>query len=253
MTAPEYQEVLQCTFAKPPLQQPQLSTLKQSQLSGDLQLVVADRPPSRASTSSESDRPASRASNFGQTKTVNGLERWDDKYVKLLISCYSDHKHLFGKGKTTKRDIFGKIAYSFNEQCDVMVTGDQCMRKWIKLESKFKEIEDHNNHTGNDKKTMKFHEELSECLGSDRKVTPVLTLESANNGTEQSDSEDESSDAARAKVKRPPRKRKSHSSATEMLSFMKDYTAKREKVEEEKVRLMREMQEEKKTFFFTDG
>ncbi len=92
--------------------------------------------------------------NSGQTDTVNGLERWDDKNVKLLISCYSDHKHLFGKGKTTKRDIFGKIVYSFNIQCIVMVTGDQCMSTWTKLESKFKEIEDHNNQTGNDKKTM---------------------------------------------------------------------------------------------------
>lgn len=224
MTASEYQEMLQCTFGTAPLQQPQLFTLEQSQLFGDLQLVVADRPPSRASTSSESDQPANRARNSGQTNTVNGLERRDDKYIKLLISCYSDHKHLFVKGKTTKRDIFGKIAYSFNKQCDAMVTDDQCMGKWIKLESKFKEmhVDDHKNHTGNDKKTMKFHKELPECLGSQPKVTPVLTLDSAKNGTEHSVSVDESSDSACAKVKRPPRKRKSHSSATEVLSFMKD-------------------------------
>ena len=34
-----------------------------------------------------------------------------------------------------------------------------------------------------------------------------------------------------------------------MIVFMKEYTAKREEVEEEKVKLMREMQEEKKNFF----
>lgn len=34
-----------------------------------------------------------------------------------------------------------------------------------------------------------------------------------------------------------------------MLSFMQEYSAKREKAEEEKVKLMREMQEEKKNFF----
>ena len=72
MTAPEYQEVLQCIFATPPLQQPQLSTLEKSQLSGDLQLVVTGRPPSRASTSSKSDRSASRASNSGQTNISPG-------------------------------------------------------------------------------------------------------------------------------------------------------------------------------------
>lgn len=247
-TAPEYQEMLQCTFATVPWQQAsQPSILEQSQLTTEL---VTDRPASRVSTSSESERPASRASNSSETNTVNCLERWDDKYVKLLISCYSDHKHLFGKGKTTKREIFGKIACSFNNQSDVMVTGDQCMRKWIKLESRFKEIEDHNNHTGNDKKTMKFYEELSECLGSDPKVTPAITLESAENEeVEHTDSDQESTDSTRVKGKRPPRKRKSHSSVSEMIVFMKEYTAKREKVEEEKVKLMREMQEEKKNFF----
>ena len=34
-----------------------------------------------------------------------------------------------------------------------------------------------------------------------------------------------------------------------MIVFMKEYTAKRKEVEEEKVKLMREMQEEKKNFF----
>ena len=52
-----------------------------------------------------------------------------------------------------------------------------------------------------DQTRMKFHKELSECLWLDSKVTPVLTLESANIGTEHSDSEDESSDSAHAKVK----------------------------------------------------
>ena len=99
-----------------------------------------------------------------------------------------------------------------------MVTGDQCMRKWIKLENRFKEIKDHNNRTGNDKKTMKFYHELSECLGSDPKVTPVITVESygnsenADSGKQHSDS-DECSDSPRAKGKRPTKKRKSHSSS----------------------------------------
>ena len=206
----------------------------------------------------EIERPASRASNISsETDTSNTssyLERWDDKHVKLLISCYGDHKHLFGKGKTTKREIFSRIAYSFNR---LMVTGDQCMQKWTKLENKFKETEDHNNQTGNDKRKIKFYDELSECIGSDPKATPVLTMESENgtgsgdNGsTEHSDSE-ESSGSAHGRGKRPTKKRKSHSSAAEMLSFMQEYSAKREKVEEEKVKLMREMQEEKKKLLFT--
>lgn len=174
--------------------------------SGTYNLSETVRPASRASDSSE-DRPASRASNSSETET-NCLERWDDRNVQLLISCYTDHKHLFGKGKNTKRDIFSRIAFSLNKQSDLMVTGDQCMRKWIKLENRFKEIKDHNNHTGNDKKTIKFYSELSECLGSDPKVSPVITLESSGN-SENADSgkqhsgSDESSDSPRVKGKRP--------------------------------------------------
>jgi len=40
---------------------------------------------------------------------LNVLERWEDSHVKLMISCSKEYKHLFGKGKSTKKEIFGKI------------------------------------------------------------------------------------------------------------------------------------------------
>ena len=67
------------------------------------------------------------------------------------------------KGKSTKKDIFQKIADRFNETSTVKVSGDQCMRKWLKLEAKFKEIEDNNNLTGRAKKSWKFYEDLEEA------------------------------------------------------------------------------------------
>ena len=45
------------------------------------------------------------------------------------------------------------------------------------------------------------------------------------------------------------KKKEPKSSASEMLDFLKDYTAKREKVEEEKVNILKAMQQEKKEFF----
>ena len=58
------------------------------------------------------------------------LERWEDKHVRLLISSYSKFKHLFGKGKTTKKEVFAKIATEFNSVSEKRVTADQCLRKW---------------------------------------------------------------------------------------------------------------------------
>ena len=180
------------------------------------------------------------------------LERWDEKHVKLLINCYSELKPLLGKGKHTKREVFAKIAFNFNKKAEHMVTGDQCLRKWNKLESNFKKVEDHNKKTGNDKKTMKYFDQLQECIGSDPNINPVISLESGHVSADDSSDGDESGESASTDGKprkRPVRKRKSHSSAAEMLQFMTCYAEKREKVEEEKLNLMREMQNEKKMFF----
>lgn len=83
------------------------------------------------------------------------LEKWEDKHVRLLIECYLKYKDQLGKPQQTK-----KIAEEFNRTSDVVVSGDQCFRKWKKLESKQKEIEDNNSQTGREKKTWKFHKEM---------------------------------------------------------------------------------------------
>ena len=81
----------------------------------------------------------------------SSLQKWDERSVHLLIEAYENHKALFKKGKMTKKTYSKKIAKYFNETSEVTVTGEQCLRKWSKLEQKFKEIEDHNKRTGNGK------------------------------------------------------------------------------------------------------
>ena len=143
------------------------------------------------------------------------------------------------------------------------VSGDQCLTKWLKKEVKFKEIEDNNNLTGRAKKSWKFYEDLEEAIGDSPKVNPAYTYD-VEDGTppsslnvhnsesdEDSDAKDDEtgSTAKRVKtLKSRARKRKSHSSAAEMLSFLHSYTGKKEKVEEEKLNLLREMKQEKKEF-----
>ena len=62
------------------------------------------------------------------------------------------------------------------------VSGDQCMRKWLKLEAKYKEIEDNNNLTSRAKKSWKFYEDLDmleEATGDSPKVNPAYTYDVA--------------------------------------------------------------------------
>ena len=84
------------------------------------------------------------------------LEKWEDKHVRLLIESYLKYKDLFGKPQLSKKKVFDKIAEEFNRTSDVVVTGDQCFRKFKKLEAKQKEIEDNNSKTGREKKTFVF-------------------------------------------------------------------------------------------------
>ena len=189
-----------------------------------------------------------------EVTALNVLERWEDSHVKLLISCYKEYKYLFGKGKSTKKEIFGKIAYSFNKQApNTLVTGEQCMRKWTKLETKFKEIEDHNSKSGNDKKSMKFHDMMVDCIGEKKNVKPEVIMKStgedvgslSDNSTGGDETESSGKSVAKQRVKR---KRRSHSSAAEMLAFLSSYSEQREKNDEEKLKLLKEMKEERNQF-----
>ncbi len=199
-------------------------------------------------------------------KCPKSLERWEDKHVRLLISLYSKFKKLL-KGKTTKKEVFSKIAAEFNSTSDLKVTAEQCIRKWSKLESKQKEVEDNNKQTGRERKSWKYHDDMTECMGSSPKINPEFTFDtssSASSGSsgqircdngDDSHKSDESADESgdgkkrKKKVKFPTRKRKSNSSAAEMLEFLHSYSEKREKAEAEKIALLKSMKEEKKEFF----
>ena len=136
-----------------------------------------------------------------------------------------------------------------------------------KVSSKHKAIEDHNNNTGNDKKSWKFYEELVECLVKAATVTPVYAMESnvqvhdhnsvSCNSGHQSDDEsslesltrETCSDSSGKRGKAGTKRARSRSSAAEMLDFLKSYSEKRERVEEEKLPVLKEMKEEKTAFF----
>ena len=60
------------------------------------------------------------------------------EHVRLLIESYLQFKGLIGQANT-KKSVFDKIAAKFNKHADIKVSGEQCLRKWKKLESKQKE------------------------------------------------------------------------------------------------------------------
>lgn len=190
------------------------------------------------------------------------LERWEDKHVRLLIESYLQFKGLIGQANT-KKSVFDKIAAEFNKHSDIKVSAEQCLRKWKKLESKQKGIDDNNKQTGRAHKTWKFQKEMEQCIGDKASVRPVFTFDSgsctsssthspspqtiddisdAENASDSVDSEDLKGKTAVDPMlgqRKMKRKRKSYSSASEMLLYLKEYGEKREKVEEGKLNILK--------------
>ena len=52
------------------------------------------------------------------------------------------------------------------------------MRKWLRLEAKYKEVEDNNERTGRANQTWKFLEQTAECIGDSQRVNPAYTFDS---------------------------------------------------------------------------
>ena len=138
------------------------------------------------------------------------LDRWEDRHINLLICCWKDHKGLFGNGKTTKKEVFQKIATAFNTKSDLRVSADQSARKWAKLEAKLKEVTDHNNKSGNSHKNWKYYSEMADCIGMNAAVRPTYTLESSScvipNEGEESDSSADGDYSSERPQKKTPRK-----------------------------------------------
>ena len=109
---------------------------------------------------------------------------------------------------------------------------------------------------------------MKDCLGDNASVKPVFTFETSGGHSSSSSSrpstpshfnsesdsdgdatEDGCSSQKDPQKKQLKRKRKSRSSASEMIQFLKDYSEKREKIEVERVNILKAMHEEKKHFF----
>ena len=115
---------------------------------------------------------------------------------------------------------------------------------------------------------------MTACIGSSPKINPAITIDTSDSTTltkpssgsssslsspgddkdnDGSDTDSSKDGLAKPKakkiIKQPTRKRKSNSSAAEMLRFLESYSERREKAKAEKLELLLSMKGEKQEFF----
>lgn len=79
------------------------------------------------------------STSFAEESAKATLQKWKDRFVLFFIKNYGEYKHLFGKPKTNKKKRYSKRLQA-HLNADVVVSGEQCTRKWLKLEAKYKEV-----------------------------------------------------------------------------------------------------------------
>lgn len=213
--------------------------------------------PVNSPTSTPVDSPTSTPVDSFASSTSKDSIYWVDNDVKLLIATWIEFKDMFDS-KKTKKQVFELIAQEFNKKSKMKATGEQCLRKWGKLMTRQKEKEDHNNKSGNQPKTWKFYNELSECTAKDISVKPIFNMESSNSADSTSSTSATADDVSsnesepgsvklQKRCQKRPRAR--NGSGREVLEFLKEYCCKKEKADEDKLNVLKEIKDEKKNFY----
>ena len=90
----------------------------------------------------------------------------------FLLSLYKERENFFKDKKSKKKTLWEEISKEMQEK-GYGYSGAQCETKFKNLKQNFTKTVDHNNVSGNDKKTCPYFEGLSDIFGMTPSVKPV--------------------------------------------------------------------------------
>ena len=107
---------------------------------------------------------------------------WGEEEVRVLISIWGDEKIQDElDGPRRKQSLHEAIAKELQKK-GFNRDAEQCKIKIKNLKSQYRPIKDHNNKSGNDKKTFKFFDELDIILGHRPSSKPPVVLDACAGG-----------------------------------------------------------------------
>ena len=179
---------------------------------------------------------------------------WKEKQVLLLLEKYKIHESKFtdvnySKNKCWKlihKDLVNEL---IKQGDDIVPTIQQCESRWKTMTKTFRATVDHNNISGNNKKTCPFFNEMNELYGYRPNVQPVATSNSNGVETKRAAPTSNSSDDKTDEKKKKKYVTAAEASSNTLLAWLKAQDEKREKREEEKLKAVREMHNEKMSIF----
>lgn len=134
--------------------------------------------------------------------------------------------------------LFQKVTQTLKAEVGLKCTEQQVTNKWKSLKRSYKDIQDHNNKSGNDKKTHPFQNELDEIFKQKPTITPVATASSSTSSEESGKECKNEKKGIKRKHPHPHddkspekecRSKIRHTQVSEVVSFLKNYAEKQEK------------------------
>ena len=115
-----------------------------------------------------------------------------DDITKILLSVYKNHGEKLHNVRYRKKAVWEKMRDLVALQMQSLghkefPTAIQCKNRWITVNKAFKAVIDHNNKSGNDRKTCRYFAELEEISGDRPNIRPVAILSSSGSGDQEKD------------------------------------------------------------------
>ncbi|XP_048515107.1 uncharacterized protein LOC105691117 isoform X2 [Athalia rosae] len=96
----------------------------------------------------------------------------------FLLETYRSMESKFDSGKYSQKKLWEEVAQILCAEGYSTVTGLQCATKLRSLEKTYKSTKDHNNKSGNDRKTWPFYEIMEEIFSKKAWCNPVAVASS---------------------------------------------------------------------------
>ncbi|XP_070549002.1 uncharacterized protein [Ptychodera flava] len=204
--------------------------------------VRPTKSPNTPSTSLVDHEPESAAAGLSP-RTV-----WTREAVLLLLDLYEGKVPKMKDPRIKNKAVWKEISDKLIER-NHNYSADSCERKFLNLKAAFTATTDHNNTTGNNRKSCPFYEEFARIYGMSHSVHPPTVYsnikgferrEEGQGDLPQAESVDGTADGAGSDQREPRmRKKKRRTSASDsFLAAFEDYRKEKQERETEKKEMM---------------
>ncbi|XP_047520457.1 uncharacterized protein LOC125059859 [Pieris napi] len=124
-----------------------------------------------------------------QFEGETSVYRWNSPCVLLLLELYRSMEGTLNSGKISQKQVWNKISQDMKKK-GYDVTGPQCHSKIRSLKKTYKSTKDHNNKSGNNRKTWQFYDIMDEIFGKKAWCNPVAVASSTGLSLKEAENND---------------------------------------------------------------